>query len=84
MTANRRYQQRQFEIERQYQARERAFEIQGGMEPTTEVTGPDNLVIRLDFLYVILGLLLAAGWGRLWWQRFRPAMMSNSESKKQI
>jgi hypothetical protein len=71
---NNRYQQRQFGIERQYQARERAFEIQGGMEPTTEVTGPDNLVIRLNYLYVVLGLLLVGGWARLWWQRFRPTI----------
>lgn len=78
---------RQAEIERQHQARQIAAEnrvpLQEGSETEdadalpVEVSSPGNTRISLNYIYAVLGLLIAVGWARLWYVRFRPMSPSS-------
>ena len=61
------YQQRQARIEREYHA------TQVGRQSPEELDAeaPHQLMLPLQSLYVFFGVLLAIGWGSLWWKRFR-------------
>lgn len=68
---------RQAEIERQYQARELATQVQDGQSDAARgdhpvsVSTPENTLIGWNYIYVVLGLLVSVGWVRLWYVRFR-------------
>lgn len=66
-----RFAARQVEIERQYQGRDRAFQLQSGQPPATAMSTGHNTIITLTPLYVMLGAAVLVGWGILWWTRFR-------------
>lgn len=66
-----RFSARQAQIERNYQARQRAVQRVAGREAVTPLSTPSDTSITLRPLYVLLGLLLAVAWGRLGWSHFR-------------
>ncbi|MGY8770636.1 MAG: hypothetical protein ACKVH8_19655 [Pirellulales bacterium] len=72
------YQRRQADIERQHHARESANMIQMGQQPAVTVVEEDTTEIRFEALYAVLGVLLAVGWFRLWYTRFRKTDMDVS------
>ncbi|PHR99371.1 MAG: hypothetical protein COA78_25015 [Blastopirellula sp.] len=65
------YQRRQSDIENQHHARQAANMIQMGQQPAVIVADQDTTIIGFEALYAVLGVLLAVGWFRLWYTRFR-------------
>ena len=65
------YVQRQPQLERQFSARQRAGQTVVGPDGAVRLSTPERLIISLRPLYAILGLLLAAAWVGLWYQRYR-------------
>jgi hypothetical protein len=64
---------RQVQIERQYQARERAMQKQLGQAPTEPLSDEGHTIHTLRPLYVGLGAVLIVAWVVLWWRHFRTA-----------
>lgn len=60
-----RYAARQSQIERKYQARQRAAQQLAGQEPRTDLSSPEATAIQLWPLYVVLGLLFGFAWFNL-------------------
>lgn len=63
---------RQANIERQHQARQLAHpsdEIPN--QSPVAVSSPGNTLIGRNYLVAVLGVLVAVGWIRLWYVRFR-------------
>ncbi|HTN75130.1 MAG TPA: hypothetical protein VL096_07785 [Pirellulaceae bacterium] len=75
------FDERRAQQERQFQGRSRALQQRLGEEPTVELSTPGRTLLSLRPLYVVLGLMIAAGWTILWWQRWRtrPAVANLSE-----
>jgi hypothetical protein len=65
------FEQRRAQHERQFQGRSRALQQRLGEEPTVALSEPGRTWLTLQPLYVVLGVLIALGWGTLWWQRWR-------------
>lgn len=63
---------RQANIERQHQARQLANQPDeiATEEPVT-VSSPGNTLIGWNYLVAVLAVLVAVGWVRLWYVRFR-------------
>lgn len=63
---------RQANIERQHQARQIANQPdEVASETPVVVSSPGNTLIGWNYLVAVLGLLVAVGWIRLWYVRFR-------------
>lgn len=75
------FSQRQVEIERQAQGRERAFQSRAGEQPTTAMSTRGDTVITLWPLYCLLGAMLTVGWVILWWNRFRSGRLAQVEGE---
>ncbi|PQO48124.1 hypothetical protein [Blastopirellula marina] len=81
---------RQAEIEREHQARQIAAENRVMTDESLpseevdaeglsfEVSSPGNTRISLNYIYAVLGLLIAVGWARLWYVRFRTVGLASS------
>ncbi|QDU96300.1 hypothetical protein [Lignipirellula cremea] len=71
---------RQSQIERNYQGRMRANQRALGEEPRGELSTPENTIITLWPLYVVLIVVIAGAWVLLWRTHFRraPGEPSNS------
>lgn len=65
------FEQRRALQERQEQGRMRAQQVRQGKEPTIPLSEPGRTWLTLRPLYIVLGVLIALGWGTLWWQRWR-------------
>lgn len=65
------FEERRAQQERNFQGRARALQQRLGEEPSVPLSAPGKTWLSLRPLYVILGLLIAAGWSTLWWQRWR-------------
>lgn len=74
------FSQRQVEIERQAQGRERAIQARAGEQPTAAMSTRGDTVITLWPLYCLLGAMLTIGWLVLWWSRFRKSRLPNVET----
>ena len=70
------YQSRQAQIERQYQGRQRAAEIEGGREPTVELSSDERTIISLGPLFLGLAAITSAAWFLVW--RARTAAREQS------
>lgn len=63
---------RQANIERQHQARQIANQSDGNnSEAPVAVSSPGNTLIGWNYLAAVLAVLVAVGWIRLWYVRFR-------------
>ncbi|MBA2115103.1 hypothetical protein [Bremerella alba] len=63
---------RQANIERQHQARQLAHPADEITNQTpVAVSSPGDTLIGWNYLVVVLGVLVAVGWIRLWYVRFR-------------
>lgn len=73
---------RQADIERQHQARELSWQTDAdAVEGEVVVSTPGNTLIGLNYLVAVLGILVAVGWARLWYVRFRtPSLPPNEPS----
>lgn len=78
------FKSRQAAVERQYQGRQRAIEVQLGQEPTTEVSTSDNTIITLRPLFVVLGVVLVFAWTYLWWTHFRRRPLAVTSSTEKV
>src|SRR5213080_3023413 len=79
------FQSRQAQIERQYQGRQRAAEIQNGQEPTGELSSAERTLITLSPLFLGLAAMTAIAWLVFW--RTRAAQrrrLSASESSSAL
>jgi hypothetical protein len=65
-----RVQERQAQIERKTQGRQRALEQAAGQTPSTRLSTPDDTQIGLGPLFLILGAVWIVSWIMLW-RRFR-------------
>jgi hypothetical protein len=79
-----RYSQRQAEIERVFQGRQRAIQNLGGTEPTTAMSDPENTRLDLWPLYGILGVVLAAAWANLAWRHVRLRRAAREAMNKEV
>lgn len=62
---------RQADIEQQHQGRQMAIDSQAGEQTPTALSTPGNTLVNWNYFYVVFGILVAIGWGRLWYVRFR-------------
>lgn len=72
------YRDRQAEIERQYQSRQRAGHVVMNEHGRAAPSTAENTIIGLDPLILVFGAIVAAGWAVLWWRYFRPAKASKT------
>ena len=63
--------ERQAQIERQAQGRERAAQQRAGKTPSTPMSTAAATIITLRPIMLLLAGILAAAWGMLWWRHFR-------------
>ncbi len=73
--ANFKFGPRQAQIEREYQARTRAAQQLNGVEPSLELSTPQNTRITLGPLWIVLAIITVIGWF-LFWQSRRAALSS--------
>lgn len=78
---------RQASIERQHQARERAWTKAPAPNSPSEappdaVSTPGDTVIGLHYLYWVLGFLVLLGWVRLWYVRYRPVASPSRDTNQ--
>lgn len=72
------YAERQSQLDRQFQGRQFAREGEPGGEAERPFSTPSDKLRILRPLGYLLGLVLAAAWIRLWWQRYRRPATTNS------
>jgi hypothetical protein len=60
------YSQRQAQLERKYQGRQRAAQVRQGQPPTTRLSEPETTRVRISPVQWGLALGLAAGWFAVW------------------
>jgi hypothetical protein len=72
-----RYEQRQAQLERSYQARQRAVQHQVGETPSTPLSEPTRTTIPLWPLFGVLSVLLLVAWWGLWNRKSRIADMGS-------
>jgi hypothetical protein len=71
--------ERQAQIERQAQGRERAAQQRAGKAPSTPMSTAESTYISLGPLTWTLAAVLVVAWGVLWWQHFRRrGILANS------
>lgn len=64
--ANFKFGPRQAQIEREYQARTRAAQQLNGVEPSLELSTPQNTRITLGPLWIVLAIITVIGWFLFW------------------
>ncbi|WP_254513611.1 hypothetical protein [Anatilimnocola floriformis] len=79
VVANSKFGTRQAQIEREFQARTRAAQRLNGQEPTVELSTPQNTLITLGPLWIVLAVLTIGGW-LLFWQSRRGSANSSPPS----
>ncbi len=60
------YSQRQAQLERKYQGRQRAAQVRQGQAPTTRLSEPESTQVRISPLQWALGAGLTCGWFVVW------------------
>jgi hypothetical protein len=73
VVAGPRFSHRQAQIERRFQARERAGQTVGGREGVRGLVTPGRTTVRLGPLFVLLGLAVAVSWCLFAWRRVHSA-----------
>jgi len=68
-----RFSHRQSQIERQFQARERAGQTVGQRETPHNLVTPERTTVTLGPLYVLLGLAVVISWSLFTWRRLHSA-----------
>jgi hypothetical protein len=61
---------RQLNEERQFQARQRAKQIERGQEPTIEPSTPEHRIVSLRPLFLMLAVAALVGWAVVWYRHF--------------
>src|SRR5688572_6284020 len=64
--ANSKFGPRQAQIEREFQARTRAAQKMNGQEPSIELSTPQNTLITLGPLWIVLAVITVIGWFLFW------------------
>jgi cell division protein FtsL len=72
--------ERQAQIERQAQGRERAAQQRAGKTPSTPMSTAAATIVTLRPLMLLLAAVLAAAWAVLWWRHFRRPAVSTAAS----
>lgn len=67
-----RFADRQAQLEKNYQARNRANQRALGQPVEGKVSQPGDTIITLTPLYIGLGILFVLAWVMVWWKFFRP------------
>lgn len=67
-----RFAERQAQLEKNYQARNRANQQAMGEPVEGKVSEPGDTIITLTPLYIGLGVLFVVAWAVVWWKFFRP------------
>lgn len=75
--ANTKFGPRQAQIEREYQARTRAAQKMNGQEPTLQLSTPQNTLITLGPLWIVLTMITIGGWFFFWRSR-RAAQLASA------
>ena len=60
------YSQRQAQLERKYQGRQRAAQVRQGQQPTTRLSDPESTRVRISPVQWALGAGLVCGWFVVW------------------
>ena len=61
---------RQADIEQQHQGRQMAAQPPTDGQVPAAHAPPGNTLVNWNYFYVVFGILVAIGWGRLWYVRF--------------
>jgi hypothetical protein len=75
--ANFKFGPRQAQIEREFQARTRAAQKMNGQEPSIKLSTPQNTLITLGPLWIVLAVITLVGWF-LFWQSRRAAIHNSA------
>jgi hypothetical protein len=83
------FSQRQSQIERQHQGRQRASRIEAATieneeqspEHLAELSTPDSTIVSLAPLYALLGAAFVVSWAALWWTHFRHRRIVAASSR---
>jgi membrane protein implicated in regulation of membrane protease activity len=67
--------ERQAQVERQYQGRERAAQRKAGETPSTPMSTAGDTRVLLWPLQLALAVILAVAWPVFWWHHFRLRSM---------
>jgi hypothetical protein len=78
--ANAKFGPRQAQIEREFQARTRAAQQLNGQEPSLELSTPQQTLITLGPLWIVLAVVTIAGWFLFWQSRRASSIAANSSS----
>lgn len=76
-----RYAQRQAQIERNYQARQRAAQYRAGEAPRTPLSDEERTAIPLWPLFLVLSALLAVTWYAVWRRGLTPRTADNAAAQ---
>jgi hypothetical protein len=73
------FDQRQAQIEREYQGRTRAAQNLNGVQPDVPLSSPQRTLVTLRPLFLALAAITAVGWIVHWWTRQKQ--MESPEGK---
>jgi hypothetical protein len=67
------FNQRQAQVERQFQGRSRAEQAKAGQTPDVPLSSPETVHWNLRPLLGVLSVVAGAGWLVLWYRRYRSS-----------